>query len=173
MKAAKDPMVKAVQNGRQLALKISANSVYGFTGATVGQLPCLAISSSTTAYGREMIDQTKEAVEVNINPISLIFLSLSLSLSLSFCACVCVCVCSSRFSHVSVCVLSFRLLFLSCLSLSLSLSTKTQHIFLSQRVCVCCALLPSLLSLISPNSSIGNWFPSSPLPIYKYIYIYD
>ena len=24
--------VKAVQNGRQLALKISANSVYGFTG---------------------------------------------------------------------------------------------------------------------------------------------
>ena len=59
MKAAKDPMVKAVQNGRQLALKISANSVYGFTGATVGQLPCLAISSSTTAYGRTMIEDTK------------------------------------------------------------------------------------------------------------------
>lgn len=63
MKAAKDPMVKAVQNGRQLALKISANSVYGFTGATIGQLPCLAISSSVTAFGRQMIDQTKEAVE--------------------------------------------------------------------------------------------------------------
>eukprot|EP00940_MAST-03C_sp_MAST-3C-sp2_P000851 g851.t1 len=63
MKAATDPMVKAVQNGRQLALKISANSVYGFTGATVGQLPCLAISSSVTAYGREMIDMTKKAVE--------------------------------------------------------------------------------------------------------------
>merc|ERR1719174_1073732 len=63
MKKAKDPMVKAVQNGRQLALKISANSVYGFTGATVGQLPCLAISSSVTAFGRQMIDQTKAAVE--------------------------------------------------------------------------------------------------------------
>ena len=63
MKAAKDPMVKAVQNGRQLALKISANSVYGFTGATVGQLPCLAISSSTTAFGRTMIEDTKNAVE--------------------------------------------------------------------------------------------------------------
>ena len=33
MKKATDPMEKAVQNGRQLALKISANSVYGFTGA--------------------------------------------------------------------------------------------------------------------------------------------
>lgn len=63
MEAATDPMVRAVQNGRQLALKISANSVYGFTGATVGQLPCLAISASVTAFGREMIQQTKAAVE--------------------------------------------------------------------------------------------------------------
>ncbi len=63
MKAATDPMVRAVQNGRQLALKVSANSVYGFTGATVGQLPCLAISSTVTAYGRDMIHMTKEAVE--------------------------------------------------------------------------------------------------------------
>ena len=31
-------------DGRQLALKISANSVYGFTGAQVGKLPCLEIS---------------------------------------------------------------------------------------------------------------------------------
>ena len=50
-------------DGRQLALKISANSVYGFTGATVGQLPCLEISASTTAYGRQMIDHTKKLVE--------------------------------------------------------------------------------------------------------------
>lgn len=63
MATAKDPMVRAVQNGRQLALKVSANSVYGFTGATVGQLPCLPISSSVTAYGREMIHTTKDAVE--------------------------------------------------------------------------------------------------------------
>lgn len=57
-----DPIKKAVQNGRQLALKISANSVYGFTGATVGQLPCLAISRSITAYGRMMIDMTQKTV---------------------------------------------------------------------------------------------------------------
>jgi DNA polymerase delta subunit 1 len=58
-----DPFKKAVLNGRQLALKISANSVYGLTGATVGKLPCLAIASSTTAYGRQMIEKTKAEVE--------------------------------------------------------------------------------------------------------------
>lgn len=39
-----DPFRKQVLDGRQLALKISANSVYGFTGAQVGKLPCLEIS---------------------------------------------------------------------------------------------------------------------------------
>lgn len=58
-----DPFKKGVLNGRQLALKISANSVYGFTGATIGKLPCLAISSSVTAFGREMIEKTKQEVQ--------------------------------------------------------------------------------------------------------------
>ena len=58
-----DPFKKAVLNGRQLALKISANSVYGLTGATVGKLPCLQIASSTTSYGRQMIEKTKDEVE--------------------------------------------------------------------------------------------------------------
>ena len=52
----------AVYDGRQLALKVSANSVYGFTGAQVGQLPCLEISSTVTAYGRQMIESTKAQV---------------------------------------------------------------------------------------------------------------
>lgn len=56
-------MMKAVLDGRQLALKISANSVYGFTGATVGQQPCLQISSSVTAFGRKMIDHTRNRVK--------------------------------------------------------------------------------------------------------------
>src|ERR1700737_1815045 len=59
LKKETDPFKKAVLDGRQLALKISANSVYGFTGATIGKLPCLAISSSVTAYGRQMIETTK------------------------------------------------------------------------------------------------------------------
>lgn len=58
-----DPFKKAVLNGRQLALKISANSVYGLTGATTGKLPCLEIASSTTSFGRTMIERTKEEVE--------------------------------------------------------------------------------------------------------------
>ena len=63
MAEAEDPLTKSVLNGRQLALKISANSVYGFTGATVGVLPCLDISSSVTGFGRGMIDHTKKLVE--------------------------------------------------------------------------------------------------------------
>lgn len=57
-----DPFKKKVLNGRQLALKISANSVYGFTGAQVGQLPCLQISSSVTSVGRTMIEKTRDLV---------------------------------------------------------------------------------------------------------------
>lgn len=63
LKEANDPSTKAVLDGRQLALKISANSVYGFTGAQVGQLPCLEISSSVTSFGRVMIEKTRDFVE--------------------------------------------------------------------------------------------------------------
>lgn len=62
-----DPFRKAVLNGRQLALKVSANSVYGLTGATTGKLPCLPIASSTTSFGRQMIEKTKEEVEKRYN----------------------------------------------------------------------------------------------------------
>ena len=57
-----DPNERAVLDGRQLALKISANSVYGLTGAQVGNLPCLEISSSVTAYGRDMIYKARQVV---------------------------------------------------------------------------------------------------------------
>ena len=89
LKKEKDPMRAAVLDGRQLALKVSdvicmnmwcvyvcgslshamntpkvsANSVYGFTGATVGKLPCFEISAGVTSFGREMIDATKNKVE--------------------------------------------------------------------------------------------------------------
>lgn len=63
MKMETDPFRKQILDGRQLALKISANSVYGFTGAQVGKLPCLEISQSVTAFGRMMIEKTREEVE--------------------------------------------------------------------------------------------------------------
>ncbi|ROV92912.1 hypothetical protein VSDG_06410 [Cytospora chrysosperma] len=62
-----DPFKKAVLNGRQLALKVSANSVYGLTGASNGKLPCLEIASSTTSFGRQMIEKTKNEVEARYN----------------------------------------------------------------------------------------------------------
>lgn len=67
MAAETDPFKKAVLNGRQLALKISANSVYGLTGASNGKLPCLEIASSTTSFGRQMIEKTKNEVEAKYN----------------------------------------------------------------------------------------------------------
>ncbi|XP_016108706.1 DNA polymerase delta catalytic subunit [Sinocyclocheilus grahami] len=63
LKKETDPFKKQVLDGRQLALKISANSVYGFTGAQVGKLPCLEISQSVTGFGRQMIERTKQLVE--------------------------------------------------------------------------------------------------------------
>tara|TARA_R110002072_G_scaffold139483_1_gene283126 strand:+ start:12744 stop:15482 length:2739 start_codon:yes stop_codon:yes gene_type:complete len=54
-----------VYNGKQLAYKISMNSVYGFTGAGKGMLPCVPIASTVTAKGRSMIEETKNYVEAN------------------------------------------------------------------------------------------------------------
>ena len=65
MAAAEGTPLEAVYNGRQLAYKISMNSVYGFTGASKGMLPLLAIASTVTMRGRQMIDETKTYVEAN------------------------------------------------------------------------------------------------------------
>ena len=57
--------MKEVYNGKQLAYKVSMNSVYGFTGAGKGILPCVPIASTTTYRGRAMIEETKNYVEEN------------------------------------------------------------------------------------------------------------
>ena len=57
--------LEAVYNGKQLAYKISMNSVYGFTGVSYGMLPCVAIAATVTTRGRQMIDETKEYLETN------------------------------------------------------------------------------------------------------------
>jgi DNA polymerase delta subunit 1 len=63
--AAATGFMKEVYNGKQLAYKISMNSVYGFTGAGKGILPCVPIASTTTSKGRSMIEETKNYVEAN------------------------------------------------------------------------------------------------------------
>jgi DNA polymerase elongation subunit (family B) len=161
LKKESDPFRRAVLDGRQLALKVSANSVYGFTGnqglwgwficsgpricntllcrrcllvvmssvcslcthqlschsfisicnpclalpcrvllwlvccicltgATVGKMPCLAISATTTAYGRQMINATREWVQVNAQVVVTI-------------GSVCMCVLSQHCQPVSGC----------------------------------------------------------------------
>ena len=54
---------KAVYNARQLALKISANSIYGFMGAVkTGKYHCLAVADCVTFRAREMLNHTVDLV---------------------------------------------------------------------------------------------------------------
>lgn len=61
MANAKDPFMKQVYNGKQLAFKVSMNSIYGFCSAFM--LPCQPISACVTTVGRNMIEHTKKCVE--------------------------------------------------------------------------------------------------------------
>lgn len=63
--AAASPAMKPIYNGKQLAYKVSMNSVYGFTGASRGILPCVPIAATVTMKGRSMIEDTKQYVETN------------------------------------------------------------------------------------------------------------
>ena len=64
MRNSKEDWKKQSYNFRQLALKILANSIYGFTGAQkLGVLPCVQISQSVTSFGRCMIALTQNKIE--------------------------------------------------------------------------------------------------------------
>jgi DNA polymerase delta subunit 1 len=62
-KARGDYFAAKLYDAKQLAYKVSMNSAYGFFGAGKGFLPCVPISASTTATGRNMIMKTKELAE--------------------------------------------------------------------------------------------------------------
>lgn len=62
MKHETDPNRKKILDARQLALKISANSVYGFLGASTGFYSCWPLPASTTSTGRMLIEQSKNSV---------------------------------------------------------------------------------------------------------------
>ncbi|GIX63044.1 DNA polymerase delta catalytic subunit, putative [Babesia caballi] len=64
MKTCTNPMLRSVLDGRQLALKVTTNSVYGYTGASSGGfLPCVEVATAITSFGRFMIVNTKETIE--------------------------------------------------------------------------------------------------------------
>lgn len=65
MAQAEGTSLEAIYNGQQLAYKISMNSIYGFCGASKGLLPLVAIASTVTMRGRQMIEETKNYVEAN------------------------------------------------------------------------------------------------------------
>jgi DNA polymerase elongation subunit (family B) len=61
-----DPVIKKVLNSRQLGLKVSANSVYGFLGTKEkGKLPCNEISETVTFAGRSAIAKCNDYVAAN------------------------------------------------------------------------------------------------------------
>ncbi len=58
-----DTVQYKIANGRQLGLKVCANSIYGFTGASVGFLPEKRIAESVTKYGRGLTLKTQDLIE--------------------------------------------------------------------------------------------------------------
>src|SRR5690606_26647141 len=54
--------LKSILNSKQLAIKLSANSVYGLTGNDTSMLVLKCIARSTTAFGRKMLMRTRELV---------------------------------------------------------------------------------------------------------------
>lgn len=63
METETDPFKKNLLNGLQLAYKVSANSVYGQTGAKTSPIAKVEIAASTTAVGRSKIMFAKHYAE--------------------------------------------------------------------------------------------------------------
>ena len=57
------PARRAVLDSRQKALKVTANALYGFTGAQASQLQCVPLADSCLAYGAESCRRAKEVLE--------------------------------------------------------------------------------------------------------------
>lgn len=63
LKQTNDPLLKTVFDKRQLAYKVSANSMYGAMGVQKGYLPFLPGAMCTTAKGRESIQKAASFVQ--------------------------------------------------------------------------------------------------------------
>ena len=69
METEEDPAQKANLNGKQNALKITANSIYGILGAGTSPLCMKELAASTTAIGRHMLETARTFVENDFVPI--------------------------------------------------------------------------------------------------------
>lgn len=75
MESENDPFKKKILDGKQLALKITANSVYGQLGSTVGPIGFTPLAACTTARGREMLEIARDFVQTDFKPLLLAALS--------------------------------------------------------------------------------------------------
>jgi len=62
-----DAFAASLYNAKQLAFKVSSNSVYGLFGSSTGMLPCVDLASAVTSTGRDMIQLTKKKC-MELNP---------------------------------------------------------------------------------------------------------
>lgn len=60
-------------DAKQKALKVSANSIYGIFGASVGDLAFMELSRAVCAVGREMIDQLCESIGENHKDMEVVY----------------------------------------------------------------------------------------------------
>ena len=58
-----DPFMKNILDKRQLSIKITANSLYGQTGAKTSSFYEMDVAASTTATGRKLLIYAKEIIE--------------------------------------------------------------------------------------------------------------
>lgn len=71
MKSITDPFILSVMDKKQLAIKVSMNSVYGFLAAQM--MKCKPIAASVTAIGRQMIEKTKNYIETNYDASTIVY----------------------------------------------------------------------------------------------------
>lgn len=67
IKIASDDEISKLLDSRQLALKISANSIYGFCGMSRGKLTMKAVAAATTSIGRGNLIKAKEILTQKFN----------------------------------------------------------------------------------------------------------
>lgn len=65
MKGEKDKFKKKILDGQQLAMKITANSIYGQTGALTSPIYLKDIAACTTRTGKEMINMAEKFMSVD------------------------------------------------------------------------------------------------------------
>lgn len=68
-----DSFKKSILNSLQLAYKVTANSLYGQTGAPTSPIYFLPIASSTTAIGRERLYFARDIVEKNFKDSEIVY----------------------------------------------------------------------------------------------------